>query len=240
MPWKNWTKKDWLMWLAVYALFVYFFYRSLWGSVIAVPMAYLYIRIEKKSERVGCVRSEVEQFRECIHSVAASLRAGYAPAGAFLESKQDMILMYGENSDIVKRLEAVQMGLRNNQSLEELLLSWGNESEAEEVAEFAEVFMVAKRSGGSIISVIESTVLMIMNRMDAQREIDTLLANRRLEQRIMSIMPFAILSYLQIGNPDYFNILYGNAFGVMIMTVMLMVFLWSQYYFAKVLEEVFG
>ena len=240
ITWKDWTKKDLIMWLFITFLFVYFFYRNLQGLVVAVPAAYLYIKIEKRSQRVGDVRNEVDQFRECLHSVAASLRAGYAPAGAFLESRRDMFVMYGEHSEIVKRLDALQIGLRNNQSIEELLLCWGNSGAAEEIAEFAEVFAIAKKSGGSLVGVIESTVLMIMNRMDAQREMETLLANRRLEQRIMSAMPFLILLYLQIGNPGYFNVLYHNAGGVLIMTIMLLVFLWSQYYFSKVLEEVFA
>lgn len=240
IPWKDWRRKHYLKWIGLSVLFTFFFYRSSFGLIIVLPAAYFLVFLTKETETIGKIREEREQFKECIHSVAASLRAGYAPVGAFAESRKDMVMMYGADSDIVRRLDGIQIGIRNNRSLEELLLQWGSESETEEIIEFAEVFTIAKRSGGSVLGVIENTSLMIQNRMEAEREIETLLSNKRMEQRIMSAMPFLLVMYLQIGNPGYFDVLYGNAFGVAVMSVMLGMFLWSQYYFAKVLEGVFG
>lgn len=238
--WKDWRKKDFVIWFGMSVVLAFFFYRNGMGLFVTLPAAHFLIFITKGAEAIGRIRTEREQFKECIHSVAASLRAGYAPVGAFAESRKDMVMMYGIDSEIVRRLDGVQIGIKNNQSLEELLLQWGRDSDAEEVSEFAEVFAIAKRSGGSVLGVIENTALMIQNRMEAEREIETLLSNKRMEQKIMSAMPFLLVLYLQLGNPGYFDVLYGNAFGVAVMTVMLGVFLWSQYYFAKVLEGVFG
>jgi len=238
--WKGWRKKDFVIWFGMSVMLAFFFYRNGMGLFVTLPAAHFLIFITKGAETIGRIRTEREQFKECIHSVAASLRAGYAPVGAFAESRKDMVMMYGIDSEIVRRLDGVQIGIKNNQSLEELLLQWGRDSDAEEVSEFAEVFAIAKRSGGSVLGVIENTALMIQNRMEAEREIETLLSNKRMEQKVMSAMPFLLVLYLQLGNPGYFDVLYGNAFGVAVMTVMLGVFLWSQYYFAKVLEGVFG
>jgi len=238
--WKDWRRRDFIIWFGMSVVLAFFFYRNGMGLLVTLPAAYFLIFITKGAEAIGRIRTEREQFKECIHSVAASLRAGYAPVGAFAESRKDMVMMYGIDSEIVRRLDGVQIGIKNNQSLEELLLQWGRDSDAEEVSEFAEVFAIAKRSGGSVLGVIENTALMIQNRMEAEREIETLLSNKRMEQKIMSAMPFLLVLYLQLGNPGYFDVLYGNAFGVAVMTVMLGVFLWSQYYFAKVLEGVFG
>ena len=238
--WKDWRRRDFIIWFGMSVVLAFFFYRNGMGLLVTLPAAYFLIFITKGAETIGRIRTEREQFKECIHSVAASLRAGYAPVGAFAESRKDMVMMYGIDSEIVRRLDGIQIGIKNNQSLEELLLQWGSDSDAEEVSEFAEVFAIAKRSGGSVLGVIENTALMIQNRMEAEREIETLLSNKRMEQKIMSAMPFLLVLYLQLGNPGYFDVLYGNAFGVAVMTVMLGVFLWSQYYFAKVLEGVFG
>lgn len=238
--WKDWRRRDFIIWFGMSVVLAFFFYRNGMGLFVTLPAAYFLIFIAKGAEAIGRIRTEREQFKECIHSVAASLRAGYAPVGAFAESRKDMVMMYGIDSEIVRRLDGVQIGIKNNQSLEELLLQWGSDSDAEEVSEFAEVFAIAKRSGGSVLGVIENTALMIQNRMEAEREIETLLSNKRMEQKIMSAMPFLLVLYLQLGNPGYFDVLYGNVFGVAVMTVMLGVFLWSQYYFAKVLEGVFG
>ena len=49
------------------------------------------------------------QFRECILSVATLLQAGYSVENAFLECRQDMALMYGEES-----IKIIQGKLKHN------------------------------------------------------------------------------------------------------------------------------
>lgn len=159
-----------------------------------------------------------EQFRECILAVSTLLGAGYSVENAFLECRQDMALMYGEDALICGELKVVRRGLGINVSLEELLTDFGQRSGCEEVVQFAEVFAIAKRSGGDLTEIIRSSAELIGRKSELKREIETLLSGKRLELNIMKLMPFAILIYIGAANPGYFDMLYAGLRGRLIMT----------------------
>jgi tight adherence protein B len=68
----------------------------------------------------------------------------------------------------------------------------------------------------------------------------TALAAKRLEQSVMNIMPFAIVLYLNFSNPGYFDMLFHNVSGVLIMTgclcAYLIAFTWAEHIFMKLYE----
>jgi len=202
-----------------------FFYRSALAMIplTAVGVAEFYrIRVKKaEAER----KELVLQFRECILAVSAALRAGYAVENAFLECRQDMLLMYGEQSNICRELDYMRRGLAINITLEELLADFGERSGCQEVRQFAQIFALAKRNGGSMPEIIRSTAAMIGQKIDLQQEIDTMLSGRRMEQNVMKLMPFGILLYIGVTNPGYFDTLYHNPQGVLLMTGCLCVYL---------------
>ena len=76
---------------------------------------------------------------------------------------------------------------------------------------------------------------------EVEEEMETLLSARRLEQRVMNAMPFLIVWYVEAGNPGYFNMLYGNLPGIVLMTVCMGVYLLayvlSEWIFEKTFEE---
>lgn len=158
------------------------------------------------------------QFRECILAVSTLLGAGYSVENAFLECEQDMVLMYGKDALICGELRMVRRGLHINVSLEELLADFGERSGCEEMVQFAEVFSIAKRNGGNLAEIIRSSAELISRKAELKREVDTLLSGKKMELNIMKLMPFAILAYIGITNPGYFDMLYDNLYGRLIMT----------------------
>ena len=105
----------------------------------------------------------------------------------------------------------------------------GRKSGVEQIGEFAQVFSIAKRSGGNVAGVIATTVQVIHRQVEARKEARTILAARRMEQRIMSLMPFCIVLYVKLGNPGYFDSLYHNLKGILIMSLCMGVYMaaWS-------------
>ena len=220
-------------------LFSYFFYRSFWvfPLMAVVGVGYIYLAIlERRRKRL---RQEREQFKECILSVSASLRAGYAVSNAFMESRQDMVMLYGENSYVVKELRLLDQGLKNREPLEVLLEEWGIRAEIEEVREFADVLTIGKRGGGSIPEIIDATSEMISRRLVLEEELETLLANKRLEQQVMNIMPFGVVFYLEWSNPGYFDMLYEGYVGRIIMTGCLVAYMFSYWLSQRILQKIY-
>ncbi len=203
----------------------WFFYRSL---AAVIPLGVVGIIFFRKLEQKKCSARREElmgQFRECMLSVATSLRAGYAVENAFVESREDMKLLYGEQSFIYQELELIRRGLVINITLEEQLMSLAERSGCEEIAQFAEVFSISKRNGGNLAQIIEASSRLIGQRITVKEEMQTLLSGKKMEQNVMKCMPFAILFYIGVSSPGYFDVLYYNLWGVLIMSGCLLLYL---------------
>ena len=96
---------------------------------------------------------------------------------------------------------------------------------SEEIYEFAEVFRAAKRSGGNLAEIMEKTAAMISERIDTFEEIKVAIAAKQMEQNIMNIVPFGIVFYISITSPGFFDGLYKNPTGMLIMTGCLALYL---------------
>lgn len=209
----------------VVLLLVLCFYRSFWAVIPLSAVGVIYFHMLKKQKSEKCRQELVAQFKECMLSVSTSLRAGYAVENAFLESRSDMKMLYGEQSLIYQELELIRRGLVINITLEELLTDLAERSDCDEISQFAQVFSIAKRSGGNMSEIIYSSTELIGQRIDARQEIQTMLGGRRMEQNIMKCMPFAILFYIGITYRGYFDSLYHNWQGAVIMTGCLLLYL---------------
>lgn len=216
----------------------YFFYQSLWACIPLAIVGYFYFQELGQRKRDRCKEELTLQFKECILSVAASLKAGYAVENAFLESRSDMELLYGKDSLIYGELEGIRRGLVINITLEEQLFELANRSSSEEISQFAMVFSIAKRNGGNLPEIIGDTAELIGQKLDARQEMQTMLSGRRMEQTIMKLVPFGVVGYIGISYPGYFEVLYHNWQGAAIMTGCLAVYLTAYVMGEKILNQI--
>lgn len=203
----------------------FFFYRSLWAVIPLAPLGFVWFQLIQL--RRGRRRREelAAQFRECILAVASSLQAGYSVENAFLSCEQDMGQMFGRDALICDELRLIRRGLAINIPLEELLADLGERSGCDELAQFGEVFSIAKRNGGNMAEIIGSSSELIGKNIDLRREVEILLSGKRMELTIMKLMPFLVLLYVGTANDGYFDMLYHNGRGVLIMTGCLAVYI---------------
>ena len=224
------ARSDWpilLKGVGIVALFAYFFYRSVIAALLLSPLIIPYTVREKRELKKKHSRELGIQFRDAILSVSTNQKAGYSVENAFGEALNDMVLLYGRGSLIVKELSRIVKGLRNNITLEKLLNDLGERSENPDILEFAQVFAVAKRSGGNMTQMIADTVSVIGERLTVENEIDVLLSAKKLEARIMDIVPFFIILYVGLTSPGFFDGLYHNLTGIAVMSACLFVYLFA-------------
>ena len=132
----------------------YLFYDSFIVWLLMLPIAFF--TLKKKSQDL-CKKRKQQlemEFREVILSVSSNLQAGYSVENAFREAYQDMALLFGKDSLMAKELYLLQQKLSNNEQLEDILLNLSIRSGVEDIKDFAEIFQIAKRSGGDICSII--------------------------------------------------------------------------------------
>lgn len=136
-----------------------------------------------------------------------------------------MEVLYGSDSMMVEEFRLISAQLRMNRPVELLLLDLGERSGLDEIRNFAQVFAVAKRSGGELVGVINHTAGVIRDQIQVQEEILTMTAKRQMEQRIMNGLPFFLILYMELSSPGFFGLMYETGLGRMVMTVCLAVYL---------------
>lgn len=200
------------------------FYDSIAAFFMLLPGLYFYLQETKKRLCQKRKQRLEKEFREVILSVSANLQAGYSVENAFSEAYQDIAMLYGKEADMSKELYYTMQKLHTNQQLEHILSDLAIRSQVEDIKDFAEIFQIAKRSGGDIRAVIANTAGIISDKMEVRRELETILAEKQLEQSIMRGMPFFIICYISITSRGFFDNLYHNFMGIFIMSICLFVY----------------
>lgn len=213
------------------------FYDSLLAFWLCLlPFVYIYL---KKKRQILCERRKQllgEQFREVILAVSSHIQAGLSVENAFYEANRDIRMLYGEDSLMAQELAWLLRRINNNESLEQVLLELGKRSGVEDIREFAEIFAIAKRGGGEIRGMIAKTAINIGDKMEVRREMETIMSEKKLEQRIMQCMPFALIGYLTFTSPGLLDSLYHNLVGILLMTGCLGVYVLAYYLSDKILD----
>ena len=180
--------------------------------------------------RAGKKEKEFQiQFKEAIQAVSSALNTGYSVENAFREAQKELKLIYPEGARISKELLIITRQLQIHVPLEQVLEEFGERTRTEDVQNFVTVFAAAKKSGGNMIAIIQDTVRQISDKIDVKREIDTILASKRYEFRVMSAVPYAIIGYMSLSFPEFMESLYGNVLGIGVMTVCLGIYTGAYY-----------
>ena len=196
----------------------YLFYDSPAAAVFLLPLLYPYYQ-RRSREKLQKDKKELSlQFREALTAIITALKAGYSAENAFVECRREMLFQFGEKAMITKEMKRIGKGIENRIPLERLLLEFASRWEIEEISEFAEVFTIARRSGGNLPEILGRTAEIIRDRMEIDTEIDILLSSRKFEQKIMAGVPFFIIFYLGLTTEGVFRVLYHNAAGAAFMT----------------------
>lgn len=203
--------------------------------LLIIPFLYFYLNRKQKKL---CIRQKQvleNQFREMILAVSSHLQAGFSVENAFYEAYRDMNVLYGRDSLMVREMVLMMRKLDNNEQLEQILMELAKRSDCEDICEFAGVFMIAKRGGGDIRSIIARTATMIGDKIEVKREIETIMSEKKLEQNVMQCMPFFLIGYLSLTTRGFFDSLYHNLFGILLMTGCLIVYIFSVFVSEKIL-----
>lgn len=214
----------------------YLFYDSFIAWLLMLPIAFL--TLKKKSETLCKKRKQrlEMEFREVILSVSSNLQAGYSVENAFREAYQDITLLFGKEALMARELFLLQQKLSNNEQLEDILMNLSKRSGVDDIKDFAEIFQIAKRSGGDICAIISNTAQIIGDKQEVRKEIETVMSEKVLEQTIMRYIPFLIIFYISLTSDGYFEPLYHNILGWLIMTACLGVYVLACRLSDKILD----
>lgn len=209
----------------VFALIVYVFYESFVMAPLLLPVWFLYMRdwltdmVKKKEQQFRI------QFRDSIQELSAVLKAGYSVENAIREVSRELIPLYDKDARIRKEYDRMTHQLDMKMPVADILEQFAGRTGQEDVEDFVNVFAAAKKSGGDSITIIRNAVRIISGKIDTEKEIQTMIASKKLEFEIMCAVPFVIILYMKLTFGEFLSVLYGNPAGTVIMTVCLCVYI---------------
>ena len=228
--------KSILISLAITAAVAFVFYRSAWAFVMW-PGVYILVKC-KVAEDAKIKRKQAlkEHFMNGMQVLNTSLQAGLSMENAWLEVQKETLMLYGEGSEFYQKIKEMNQTVTFNMPIERLFLEFAQSSQVEEITRFAEMFDYGKRSGGNWKKIIDNTVFRMCEQYETQKEIEVLLAAKKMEQKVMNLVPVGMLLFLQVSAWDYVEILYHNLFGVLSMTICLLIYVFAIWLSEKIMK----
>ena len=217
-------------------LMLYVFYDSFLPAPLLIPVWLLYMKdwfkdITRKKEQEFML-----QFRDSIQVMASALKAGYSVENAIREAGRDISPVYSEETRIRKEFERMERQMDMNMSAEEVLQGFAERTGQEDIENFVNVFAAAKKSGGDSIAIIRDAVKIISGKIDTEKEIQTMLASKKMEFDIMCAVPFVIILYMKLTFGEFLSVLYGNMAGAAIMSICICVYMGAYVYGRKIIR----
>ncbi len=214
----------------------YLFFRNSFLSFGLCLFSFLYLPVKRKIIILK-QRSELElQFKDMLLSVSSSLSAGRSAEGAFSDALNELKLLYPyDNCPIIQELQIIIRNISINEPLEKSLADFAERSGIEDITSFSEVFSICKSTGGNLVEIIRNTASVINQKIDIKNEIEVIIAEKKLSQKIMSMMPFGLLLMISSGSPDYISPLFSPK-GNVVMVIVLLLLAISYFLGAKIMD----
>ena len=187
-------------------------------------------KLEERNKKVAM------EFQTMLKNVSGSLLAGFSLENAFVEAEKELKQMYGEKSYMFLELQNINKKVGMNIPLEEPLEDLAERTGMEDIYNFIDILSFAKRAGGNFVEIIDNTINKMWAKYETAREIDVAISAKKLEQKVMSVIPVVLLAYMKLTSAEYMSVLYGNVAGVLFMTVCLLAYGGAIYLAGKILQ----
>ena len=210
---KWWTDRrlsilmDLILWLALCGGVSWLFYQSWWAFLALVPAFPLFLKYRMKSLEIS-----------------------------FRNARKDLEI-YGQGHAMIQQeFTRICQQMDKNIPLETSLADMAKRSGDEDIRQFAEILILAKRSGGGVIQMIRESMERIQRRIETNYEIDAMLSAKKSEFRMMCLIPAGIILYMKLFSTGFMAALYHNAGGVLFMSVCLAAYLAGIFWGRKILD----
>lgn len=219
----------------VIAAIIFLFYRSFIlsgaGGLLIILLKPYY---EKYRVRMRMQKLTV-QFKDMLCSISSSIASGRQMSEAIVEASDDLALMYDSSEPIMVELCHMKRSITENNETDRVLLTdFAERSKNEDINNFAQVYVTCRSLGGDMEKIVTHTAVIITEKMNIEREIKALTAQKKLEGRIIALMPVIMLLALNVFSPAYIAPLYAGMAGRLIMSGCFIVLLLGVWMMEKI------
>lgn len=234
------SKQETLLCIVLWGLLIiavtYSFYQNMLLSILFCPLSIFALKFERKRLNEKRKNRMKLQFKDILMSLVSSLAVGRSLESCFYVAHADMKMLYPNIEDeMMLELQIINHRLSNGETLEKSLIDLSNRVEINEFSQFVEALQTCKRSGGDLLSVMRRTANMLGDQIQIDNEIAVLIAQKKMESRMMMCAPFVFIQFLNMTAGDYMASLYSGI-GYVILTIVLILLLVCFWFMNKLTQ----
>jgi len=217
-------------------LLAWIFYHNLIVTILLLPLSLGFMVKRKKEAEKKSRRQFNVRFKDAIISMSAALSSGYSLENSVAESCKEMELLYGKDSDIYRELKSINSKIGMNIPVENLFMELAERKRIDDVEMFAQVIFTAKRTGGNMVDIIRNTSDVISGKIETMEEIEVIISAKKMQQKIMNIVPVFMVGYISITSADFFGVMYETLIGRIIMTICLVAYITAYWISERIVD----
>lgn len=217
-------------------ILTYLFYDVWIAGILLIPVGILCF---KEQIQIAAKKQEAEfktQFLNAVQMMISAMKVGYSVENAIRETKKDLYPLYGDKARICREFSKMIYQLNLNQAVEQVLEDFSKRVNLQEVTNFVTVFSIAKRSGGDSIQILKDTVRLISGKVETEREIQLLIAAKKMEFQVMCVIPMGMVCYVRMMFPEFLSVLYRNLTGIVLMSICLVGYILAYFWGKKIIR----
>jgi len=223
---------------AIIYIFSFIFYRSHIFSILLCPLALFYPRIKSRSITEKRKYEINIQFKDMLYSLSSTLSAGKSLELAFKDVLTDLEVLYPyPDTPIIREVEYIIRKIDMNETVEEALCDFAGRVHLEDVENFVDVLRICKRTGGNIVEVLRNTSNIINDKIEIKHEINTLLAQRNLERKVLNLLPPVMVFIISASSYEYISPVFTTIPGRFVMTIAILL-LAAAYFISKKIMDI--
>lgn len=212
------------------------FYNSFFLLVVLLPFSLVCPFLQKEKFIKARKDKLLLEFKDFLRVLKTFLEASYSIENSFYLSIKELSMLHGKESMMVKELKIIVAKLKLNKPIDVVFYEFANKTHIDDIIDFSEVFIIAKRSGGNINKIINNTIGIINDKIETKIEIETMTASKRFEQKMMNLLPFLIIIYMNVSSSSFLKPLYTTIEGRLLMTFALFIYYLSINLSKKILD----
>jgi len=214
--------------LGLLALCSYLFYRNFFLLFLFFP-AYLKGKPLFEKYRHGKQNDALlREFRDFLFSLSASFATGRHMREAMHSASSYLREIYGKDSILAEKLDDMCAAIEETGASEaEVFSGFAEESDLEDIRTFIDVYCTCIETGGNMVLAVDKAAEVIGEKIKLEGEIKAMIAQKKFEGRLIAVMPFVMLFFLQLMAPSYLEIMYTTIAGRLLMTMALLLNLFT-------------
>jgi len=167
------------------------------------------------------------QFFDLLEAMSVAMRAGNPMLLSLQSAREDLMLIYPENSDIITELDIIIGKFNNAVPLSAAFSDLAERSGLEDITSFSSIYATIEGKSGRADEIVRETQQIISDKMEIEMEIDTLMTAAKSEVNIMLLMPLVILGIIGYAGAGFMDAIYTTGAGRIVSTGGLIVFVLS-------------